>query len=307
MTRVTSQVKDMSAKLINADAYCKDHVSDDPLTCSIQHPEFKTNATKADHILLAEGYPNAFNKNMLKKTNKKETITPIVKPDDVASLNDFPVNLALAEEQASQGCSKYKTLNLRGPQSLYINCMNAELLLLDKKLKEEDELQKFGLDIKKRWYQQALVNSGMIDERIHNMFLASNYIQEPKADQPYIKRYLPLLTATLFWGIAALLYSGIWFRYSDKAVQARREYEKLRYLQSRQAIAEMHHQTSVKVEDLMSKYRVYSEDTLPKLNLWDEELDFYKEEKPKNLNPSTNLIDTKEKFDDFISELTPTV
>jgi Caspase domain len=317
MPKVTAQVKALSTKARDSNPYCLNNLNTNDKDayneiCSIQHPEYKTNTANPDYQLLALGYPKAQDNQKDKKKVKFFNSKDLANTPNNSINNEILDSNVPEDNIQNQICSQFKTSNLQEPQLRYLNCLRAEIRMLDNQLKEEDQLQKFGLGIKKDWYINTLLSSGMLDERIHNMFFATNYIQNSGASQlSFVKRYLPLLTVilnlTLFCLIAALIYSGVWLRYSSGAIEARREYEKLRYLQSREAIVDLHRQTTARVDTLMSKFKAFSSDSLPKFKIWDDLADFYREEKPATVNPSKRIINSREVYDRFISELTPKI
>ena len=310
MPKITAQVVDLSSKAIKSDPYCQQNPNDKD-RCSLQHPEYKTNSTNPDYQLLAIGYPKPVAKDKKTKNDKAKEPIPLAQ-NTPSSSNSLDGSMDGTLDPANTSCSIFKTSNVKEKQSMYLNCLFAENRVLEERLKQEDNFQKFGLQVKKEWYINTLLSSGMLDERIHNMFFTSRYIQErPSSKSSFLNRFRQLLTVIfnviLFIGIATLLYSGVLLRYSKGALEARREYEKLRYQQSHQAITKLNRHTNTRVETLMGRFKAYYSDELPKFDIWDESIDFYKKEKPELFVPSNMVIDSKEKYDRFISDLTPTL
>jgi len=305
MPKVTAMVVDISTKAIKSDPYCLQNPKDKD-NCGVQHPEYKTNSTNANYQLLAVGYPKTSTKDKKTKKNKEVDQTP------VSSLNSLDDETEGNNLFSITSCSAFKTSNTKEKQSMYLNCLYAENRVLEEGLKQEDNFQKHGLQVKKEWYINTLLSYGMLDERIRNMFFTSPYIQKkPSNKTSLFNRYQQLLTVILnfmlLMVVAAVLYSGVLLRYSYGPLEARREYEKLRYLQSHLAIANLNQHISDRVDFLMSRFKAYSSKKLPKFEIWDESIDFYKKEKTELFVPSVKVIDSKETYERFISNLTPTL
>jgi len=310
MPKVTAQVVELSSKKIKSDPYCQQNPNDKE-NCSVQHPEYKTNSTNPDYQLLAVGYPKPVAKDKKLKNNKAKEQIPLAQ-NTLSSSNSADDKLDSTLDPGNTSCSIFKTSNPKEKQSMYLNCLYAENRVLEDRLKQEDNFQKFGLQVKKDWYINTLLSSGMLDERIHNMFFSSRYIQErPSNKSSFFNRYrqvmIFVLNVILFIGITTLLYSGVLLRYSKGALEARREYEKLRYQQSHLAITKLNRHTNARVDTLMSRFKAYSYKKIPTFDIWDESIDFYKKEKPDLFVPSVKVIDSKEKYDRFIADLTPTL
>lgn len=298
MPRVSKDTASLSNDYIKRRKFCQTSDGVSHPACKMQQPDVRFNATDSSITLLAPG----IKKIALNEVKNKKDINnppPIAKEPSPEKENPIvPV--------ANQVCSKYEKLSLTASQTLLLNCLNAELLAVNKELDQIKHFQSFGVGALKKWYTQQLTNTTMVKERLDAMLFSKDYIGENSQYSKYtgFKRFVSLVLNVFFaLVIFRLLISGIVSRYSRPTLEARRAYESLRYEQSRKAIIENFDKTNLLADQLLSTHEVYKSDKFPKYYPWDDRKNFYKEFKPQVPKMSGKELMTPEDYHEFISSL----
>ncbi|WP_108646448.1 caspase family protein [Polynucleobacter rarus] len=289
-TKVIRDTIYFSNALIETLPKCRAKGAEKDLDCKTQHPEFKTNATDSSLTLPPPGFENF---------NKIKNPKLILKQNNQVPVEPIEMNFA------NQVCSNYENSKEKISQKLLINCLNAELLLINNQLNQVKKFQGEGAEQLRKSHIHNLLSTTMIKERLRAVFFTSDFLGDGNFSKySGFKRFVSLIVNVLGgFLVFRILTLGVVSRYSSKVLEGRKQYEVLRFEKARLNIRNNHQKTNVLVDQLLSNYKLYKSDNITKYNPWNDKQDFYNLNKPQIPKPDGDRVESIEQYNQFLSSL----
>jgi len=192
-----------------------------------------------------------------------------------SKVNQAPVVESKREVKQNVPCNQYVETGSNVLNSQLVSCLRLEIDLAKNKLNYlQDNIDRDTAN-KSAWYRSEIQGSGLIAEKLHQMW------------HKKLTLFLNLAITSL---IILLMVSGDLLRcYWPSAYRAISNYETLKHNRLRNYLKQVHFNTDRQIEEYLGKYKSFNSSKIRRYQWWNSETNFYDVLPSKNYKSSSDV------------------